>query len=479
MRTCACILIAVFWLVPGHLESLAQAAAPAGGEFQASVASKVITPPGSIWMAGYAARTRPSDEVLQDLHAKVLALRDERGERLIIVTADLIALPRDLCNQVAERAGKKHGLERRQILFNASHTHAGPVVWRNLDFLLEGGPAEREKVVRYRERLADDLTGLIDKAMADLAPATLAVGHGRVGFAVNRRQPTEKGFRIGVNPTGPVDHDVPVLRIASPDGKVRAVLFGYACHNTTQGGNNYRINGDYAGFAQTELEKLVPGATAVFMILCGGNQNPGPRGTTEIAEQYGKALAGEVKRVLDGELKAIRPAIRSAFGEVDLEFTQPTRAWLEEEAKSTNRFRKRRAESVLAAMDAGKPMRHLAVPVQAAALGEGLAIAAMGGEVVVEYALRLKRAFPRTDLVVAGYSNDVPAYIPSRRMLGEGGYEPIESMIYYGHPGPFTDTVEETMIAACRRALAAVGCQATGPDEPIVPAPAPAKGDAP
>ena len=461
------------------LALLAVCAAPAPGEFQAGVASKVISPPGPIWMAGYAARTRPSDEVLHDLHAKVLALRDERGERLVIVTADLIALPRDLCNAVAERAKKKHGLERRQVLFNASHTHAGPVVWRNLDFLLEGGPAEREKVVRYRDRLADDLTELIDKALSDLRPATLAVGHGRVGFAVNRRQRTDKGFRLGVNPAGPVDHDVPVLRIASPDGKVRAVLFGYACHNTTQGGDNYRINGDYAGFAQAEIEKAMPGTTAMFMILCGGNQNPGPRGTTQIAQKYGQALGGEVKRVLDGELKTIRPAIRTAFGEVELEFSQPTRAWLEEEAKSTNRFRKRRAEAVLAAMDAGKPMRHLAVPVQAASLGERLAIVAMGGEVVVEYALRLKRAFPGMDLVVAGYSNDVPAYIPSKRMLSEGGYEPTESMIYYGHPGPFAENVEETMIAACRRVLAAVGCQATGPDEPISPAPAPAKGDAP
>ena len=217
----------------------------------------------------------------------------------------------------------------------------------------------------------------------------------------------------------------------------------------------------------------MPGATAVFMILCGGNQNPAAW-NEEIAERTASA-GGEVA-VLDGKLKTIRPAIRTAFGRSS--WSSPSRRGRgSKEAKSTNRFRKRRAEAVLAAMNAGKPIRHLAVPVQAASLGEQVAIVAMGGEVVVEYSLRLKRAFPGLDLVVAGYTNDVPAYIPSQRMLSEGGYEPVESMIYYGHPGPFAENVEETMIAACRRMLEAVGCKPSGPDEPI--APAPAKGDAP
>ena len=141
------------------LALLVLGAAPGPGDFQAGVASKVISPPGSIWMAGYAARTRPSDEVLHDLHAKALALRDERGERLVIVTADLIALPRDLCNQVAQHARKKHGLERSQVLFNASHTHAagrGPrSSWR--------AGSRARKVLRYRTRPVERPGGSVDR----------------------------------------------------------------------------------------------------------------------------------------------------------------------------------------------------------------------------------------------------------------------------------------------------------------------------
>lgn len=434
-------------------------AVSAPGEFQAGVGRKVITPTEPIWMSGYAARTRPSESVVHDLWAKALALQDAQGGRLVIVTTDLIGLPREVSEEVAAGVKKKHGLERGQILFNSSHTHSGPMVLPNLTSLFDGSPGDRERLARFHDRLVGDLVEVVGAAMADLSPATLAVAHGSAAFAVNRRQPTEKGFKIGVNEKGPVDHDVPVLRIAAPDGKVRAVLFGYACHNTTLGGDRYKINGDYAGFAQIELEKAVPGATAMFMILCGADQNPNPRGTPELAAKHGGTLAGEVKRVLDGTLRPVRPAIRTAYEEVKVGIAKRDRAAFEEEAKSTNRFRKRRAEAVLAAMDAGKDIWQVAVPVQAVSIDDKLAVVALGGEVVVDYALRLKRECPQTDLIVAGYSNSVMCYLPSRRVLGEGGYEPEESMIYYLKPGPFAEDVEETLIAACRRLLAKAGAK--------------------
>jgi hypothetical protein len=441
------------------LTLLVLSAVPGPAEFQAGVARKVITPTGSIWMSGYAARTRPSEGVVHDLWAKALALEDARGGRVVIVGTDLIGLPREVSDEVAARVKKKHGLQRAELMLNSSHTHSGPGVWPNLQVMFDVSPGERQRLIDYRDRLVDDLVQVVGAALADLAPATLAAGHGSAGFAVNRRQPSGKGFKLGVNPAGPVDHDVPVLRIAAPGGKLRAVLFGYACHNTTLGGDRYQLNGDYAGFAQLELEKALPGATALFLMLCGGDQNPYPRGTPELAAQHGKTLAGEVQRVLAGGLRPVRPAIRSGYEEVKLELARRDRAVFEQEAKGNDRFRKRRAEAVLAALDAGRQVWQVPVPVQVVGFGENLAMVALGGEVVVDYALRLKREFPQTDLIVAGYTNEVMCYIPSRRVLGEGGYEAVDSMIYYGQAGPFAASVEEALIAACHRLLVKVGAK--------------------
>ena len=238
---------------------------------------------------------------------------------------------------------------------------------------------------------------------------------------------------------------------------MRAVLFGYACHNTTLTGTFYEVSGDYAGYAQAALERAHPGVQAMFFILCGADQNPNPRSKLKYAEKYGSDLASSVEGVLAGSMKTLRPPIRTAFVNTNLEFAAHTRAQFEEDAKGTNVYKARRAKVMLEDYDRGKPVRSIAYPVQAIRFNDGLAIVTLGGEVVVDYALRAKREHPNTDLVVAGYSNAVMSYIPSLRVLREGGYEASDSMIYYGRPGPYTETVEETVFQGIDRVLAKVG----------------------
>lgn len=428
-----------------------------GAGFEVGVARVGITPPTPFWMSGYAARTHPSEGVLAELWAKALAFRDPQGQRVVLVTTDLIGLPRHVSDAVVARAQEKFGLGRSQLLLNSSHTHCGPTVGRNLSVLFDFDAAETARVHAYADDLTAKLVALVGDALRDLAPAEVAVGHGEVGFAINRRQPTPQGVRIGVNSGGPVDHDVPVVRIQSPDGRLRAVLFGYACHNTTLGGDFYHLNGDYAGFAQAEFEQAHPGATALFLMLCGGDQNPHPRGTVELAKQHGAELAAEVHRVLAAPLKPVRPPLRLASATVPLEFAAHTRAMFEAEAAHTDVYRQRRARLMLEAYDKGEPVRQVTFPLQAVRFGEDLTVLGLGGEVVVGYGLRAKQAYPGANLVVAGYCHDVMCYIPTRRVLEEGGYEPDTSMIYYGQPGPFTPAVEETIFAAMAGLLEQVG----------------------
>ena len=203
-------------------------------------------------------------------------------------------------------------------------------------------PTDKERVLQYEKRLTDDIVRAVDLAMADRAAARIAIGHERAPFAINRRQAAKNGVQIGVNPAGPVDHDMPVLRISSPDGKLRAILFAYACHNTTLGADNYRISGDYAGFAEAELEKALPGTIAMFAMLCGGDQNPNPRGTVQLAEQHGNTLADEVRFALARRVSScVRPnphGLRSDGTRV----SPHDRATFVKEAASNDKFKQAR-----------------------------------------------------------------------------------------------------------------------------------------
>jgi len=432
-------------------------------EFKAGVARIKITPPTPYWLSGYAARTNPAPVVLQDLWAKALALQDARGHQVVLVTMDLIGLPREVADAVADRARRQLKLRRSELLLNCSHTHCGPAVGSNLQVMFDFNASGRQRVQQYTADLTENLVQVTRAALAAQSPAELAVGQGTVGFAVNRRAPGPNGFHLGVNTNGPSDHTVPMLRVTAPDGSLRAVLFGYACHNTTLGGDFYQINGDYAGHAQADFEAAHPGATALFLMLCGGDQNPAPRGTVDHVRRYGQSLATEVERVLAGELRPLHPPIRTSFERVKLDFAPHSRQTFEEESKHPDKFRRRRASLMLAAYDRKEPVRQLLYPVQAVRVGREFTLLALGGEVVIDYNLRARREFAGENLVVAGYCNEVSCYIPSQRVLHEGGYEPVDSMIYYGMPGPFADTVEERIFAGIHRALGGVGVKPSAP----------------
>jgi hypothetical protein len=311
-------------------------------------------------------------------------------------------------------------------------------------------------VQRYSAKLTSDLVALVGAALNDLQPANLRLGAGQAGFAVNRRQFSPKGVSIGVNPEGPTDHSVPVIEVTAPDGKLRGVLFGYACHNTTLTGEFYQISGDYAGYAQAALQKEHPGATAIFFQLCGGDQNPNPRSSLPLAQQHGAALAAEVSRVLAGKLQPIRGRIRKAFQITDLSFAPHTREYFEKRLEDKNVFRVRQAKAMLRAYDERRPVRGYSYPVQAVSVGN-FTLLALGGEVVVDYALRAKQQYGEKGLMVAGYSNDVMCYISSKRVLKEGGYEADDSMVYYGMPGPWAEDTEERIFKTVGQVMQRVG----------------------
>ena len=415
---------------------------------KAGIGRMAITPDTQpIRLAGYAIRTTPATGVIHDLWAKALMLEDGDGTRAVLITTDLLGLTREIIATVSARLAAKHGLSRERICFNASHTHSAPIVWPSLPACYDFTPEEMMHVVAQTREMTERIIAAVDQAAADLKPASLSFGRGTAGFAINRRK----------RATAPVDHEVPVLRIAAPDGTTRAVLFNYACHGTTLTGENLLVNGDYAGFAMLELERAFPGATALYVQGCAGDQNPDPRGTVEHARQHGRELADAVQSVLAKPMKPVNGPLRTAFLETRLVFKPVHLEIFRQELTGDNPYRRRRARLMLEAFNQGNPVVDIPYPVQALRLGRDFAILFLSGEVVVDYALRAKRDHPGTDLLVAGCSSEVQCYIPTARVLDEGGYEPDDSMIYYGQPGPFVPDVEATVCDAIAVALRGIG----------------------
>ena len=352
----------------------AASATAADDGWKVGLAKAAITPDQFMWMAGYASRDRPADGKLTDLWAKALVLQDASGQRAVLVTMDVIGVSREMATAVAATLKERYGLERSQLALCASHTHSGPVLYRNLSPLhdLVVDPQQRQLIEEYTATLQNKILAVIDAAMSDLKPAQLSWASGTATFAVNRRNnPADQvpQLRAEGKLRGPFDHDVPVLAIRDPAGKLQAVVFGYACHATTLA--SFQWCGDYPGYAQIELEQAQPGCQAMFWAGCGADQNPLPRRTVELAMDYGRQLATAVNEVLSKPMQPVAGKLAADFREIDLPLAAlPTREQIEQDAQSKDRLRGGSGQAV-ADSDGRRPAAepHVSVPRPSLAAG--------------------------------------------------------------------------------------------------------------
>ncbi|MDX1969931.1 MAG: neutral/alkaline non-lysosomal ceramidase N-terminal domain-containing protein [Planctomycetaceae bacterium] len=422
--------------------------------WKAGIAKAVITPETSVWLAGYGSKRAP-DGKLHDLWMKALALEDQHGQRAVLITSDFQGVPKVMSDRVFAQLQAQFQLSRAQVMLTFSHNHCGP---RLGDDLIDYYPVEAEQetlVAEYTDVMVAKCVSMVGTALQNLAPANLQQGVGRCTFAVNRRNNKEAEIADliaqGKPLVGPVDHAVPVLTVTRPDGALAAILFGYACHPTTLSFLTWC--GDYPGFAQLELEAAHPGATAMFVNTCGGDQNPLPRRTVELCEKYGHLLAAGVEETLARPLSPVTPGLKVAFEMVDLPYLKVvTREDLQGLLKDTNAIRARWAGRLLKKLDAGETFEAAyPYPVHAWQLGREMLVIGMGAETVVDYALRFKSEYgPGT--WVCGYADDMISYIPSRRVWDEGGYEGGSNLYEYGRPAfRWAGDIEDRIAASVQR----------------------------
>ncbi len=427
--------------------------------WKAGTAKANITPTKSMWMAGYGNRNRPAEGTLHDLWIRVLALQDVNGHTGIVLSSDTLGIPQSIYNSTCRKLKDEYGLTPDQIMLHSSHTHCGPVLRGALYDVYPLDEQQHQMIEEYSAQLEQKIVATVGEALSRLAPARVSAGQGLATFAVNRRNNPEREvpkLRQAGELNGPVDHDVPVLAVRTPENKLMAVVFGYACHNTNL--SFYQWAGDYAGFAQYELEAVHPDAVAMFYMGCGADQNPLPRRTVELARGYGLRLAGAVEKVLAGPMKELDPNLQTELEMVTLQLGEkPKREALAKLAAAGTTYRNRWAARLVREIDSGQPLeRTYPYPLQAWQLGQTQLWITMGGEVVVDYSLGFKQRYG-DDVWVAGYCNDVMAYIPSLRVLDEdkppgSGYEGNTSMMVYGRAAErWADDVEERITTATDR----------------------------
>jgi len=417
--------------------------------FQAGVAVRDMTPREPIWMGGFSFRDRPFEAVPTPPFARALALTEASGDAgVVIVAMDHVGLSRELTREIEETCATRFGWDRQRLILFCSHTHSGPSSWPSV--WMEGGAEEIAKVEAHNRWMVGQIVEAVGEALANRQPARLGFSQGLAGFGVNRRR-ARSGCR---HFPGPVDQDVPVLRVVSAQGETKAIVFGYACHATSLA--DYDISGDWPGFACAAIGERHPGAMAFFIPGCGADINPLPRllpGREEaLSRAYGGIMADAVELALttddSGQERELSGPLTVHHGVTELFYDQlPGEAEIAALQQHPDADMRRSGRDLLTRLHSpeGLPVS-LEYPAWVIRIGELLWIA-LSGEVTVDYALTLKERHGWDTTWVSAYASPTEAYFPSHRVWREGGYEGGDCLLRSSHPSRFREDGETRLLA--------------------------------
>ena len=312
------------WLIAGD-----NAAADTPGNkvarYRVGLAKVDITPNYPVRLNGFGNRREESEGVSQRVFVRAMAISQDDAPPLVVLAVDNLGVRSTHVAEIARRLKTRFALPAENLAVTFTHTHCAPKLHGASDNIFSSPiPEDHQRhIERYTTQAVNGMTEAAEKAIAGRQRARLDWAVGEVGFAKNRRP---QG--------GPVDHDLPVLLVRSPDGKqLRGAYVSYACHCVTLRFN--KISGDWAGYAAELIERQHPGAVALVSIGAGSDQNPSQVSPddSQVALRQGAEIADEVKRVAAGPLKAIQGTPQATLKRIPLPLNPlPTKKQFEETA---------------------------------------------------------------------------------------------------------------------------------------------------
>ena len=437
---CCFVLLVIAFACGGKTEAAKRRVIRVG------VAKVDVTPRGPVVLAGYGGRTKEHEGIDTRLWARAMVIGDKTP--VAIVALDNCGVPAKLVQVLAKRLSQ-HGITQDRLVVASTHTHNAPSLVGYAKVVWSGrlSPIQARHVQEYTVFAIDRMAAAVVAALKAREPMHLEWAQGRATFGGNRRHISGgKWSGFGFQRSAPVDHSLPVLAARDVKGKIRAVWANYACHCTTVGGRN-RVSGDWAGFANKWMEKALPQAISLMTIGCGADVGPQPSGNLQIAEQHGRSIAKEVKRLLGGKTNQLNQSPRVTSRRIKLPLAAPGNREFWNKQLRRGGFYQQQAKSILATLkETGTIAKTVDYPLSAWTFGEDLAIVFLAGEVVVDYSVIFNKELNWKKLWITAWSNDMPGYIPSSRVLAEGGYEPDFSQVYYAQPGRYAAGIEPLIV---------------------------------
>jgi hypothetical protein len=421
---------------------------------------KDITPKESVFLDGYDGRTSPSEGVSDPIFLRILALEDYRGEKIVLVTADLMRFPVDLSWRVKTWAENNLGVKSSSVILNASHTHCGPVL------TMDSVYPKWNVNFGYVDQLESTICEGIKTAIDNLTPAIVKSGVFSSDLGIDRRLPginKDGKMEWGWGPyeQGYYDPDMSVLAVYNENGlNLRGLLYNYGCHPTARGGQN--ISADFPGAVSRGLKKnLGEKVYTLFAQGAGGNVKPRiydpvkksfKTPNQEELDSFGQKYANQISQFLQsGKMKEIPLELATTEKEFnipfDLERVPDEKTLREYSEKDNSNYHniayKLWSRQLLEQQRTNKVPKAYPMHLTKISLNSDTKIIGLSSEVVAGVGRMVKDLYPDKNTIFLGYCTFNRLYIPTSKMIEEGGYEGDFSMVYCLSPAPFVKNIDK------------------------------------
>jgi neutral ceramidase len=393
------------------LLALAAASALCAGTFRASVVKVDITPPGPQWLLGYP--ERKSTGVHDRIYHRIVALDDGAGT-FILVSTDICLVAPSFYDEVAAQVQKRAGIPPSHFWWTATHTHSAPELGPlNITKAMMPERFKHELDLEYTRHTVQLLVEGIRKAKENLAPARLAVGTGWSNANINRRARDPEGkISLGLNPDGPVDRQIGLIRLTREDGSLLALIANYSMHGTVLGGSNLLISGDAPGIVAEYVEGKL-GAPMLFINGAAGDTAP----IYSVMASFKASHITEFNVLLGDRILAAYNGMGAPWREVSLRAGEK---WIETPLRKDFRWDDS-MKAYLRVTGGGESL--VRIPVRFLNIGNELAVWAAPLELFSEISMNVRRQSPFPYTFYFGYTNGWMGYLATRQACAQGGYE--------------------------------------------------------
>lgn len=405
------------------------AAGPAAGGFRASVVKVDITPSQPVLLQAYP-RPGPSEGVLDPIYHRVVAM-DDGGTQVFLVSSDLALIRFDVYREFCTQLERETGIKAEQVWWNTTQTHSAPQVGLSAE-----NPGSFKSNPEYSAWLKKALIDAIQEARSKLAPARLGVARGMSMANINRRPREVDGSvpYVGLNPEGPVDRQIGLIRLDRPDGSPLALIASYALHGTVlpvAGPEFLLVSGDAQGVVAEYVEEKLG---APLLLMSGAEGDVAPIYSTITmphAKNQGLNHLSQFKVLLGDRILTANRSIAAVTSEVNLwtgrtmietPLKREQSQWYQEAMRDLTR-------------ETAEGLTMVQIPIDFLKINEEILLWGAPLELFSEIGMQIRDHSPFPYTFFYGLNNGYLGYLTTRKAFAEGGFEPGIS--------PYTERAEE------------------------------------